>query len=137
MSEKPIVVVGVDGSEGSDKAAQWAAEYVRRFDGILRIVEAWQYPAAYGYEMVDPERHPERTAQQNAEKTRAALDLPAEKMSVKLLPGPPARSLIEESHNADLLVVGSRGRGAFAGMLLGSVSMHCVHNSHCPVVVVH
>lgn len=73
MSEKPVVVVGVDGSEGSAKAAEWAEQYVRRCGGILRIVEAWQYPTAYGYEMVDPQRHPEQAAQQNAEKTATEL----------------------------------------------------------------
>ena len=51
--------------------------------------------------------------------------------------GPPALELLKAAQNADLLVVGSRGHGAFAGMLLGSVSEHCVTHSLCPVVVVH
>jgi nucleotide-binding universal stress UspA family protein len=50
--------------------------------------------------------------------------------------GPPALELLKAAQNADLLVVGSRGHGAFAGMLLGSVSEHCVAHSSCPVVVV-
>jgi nucleotide-binding universal stress UspA family protein len=44
--------------------------------------------------------------------------------------------LVNESEGADLLVVGNRGHGAFHGMLLGSVSIHCVTNATCPVVVV-
>jgi nucleotide-binding universal stress UspA family protein len=50
--------------------------------------------------------------------------------------GHPAPVLIEESQHADLLVVGHRGHGAFTGMLVGSVSLHCVSNAACPVVVV-
>lgn len=132
-----LVVVGVDGSEESIKAALWAEEYVKKFDGRLRIVAAWQYPPAYGYEIVNPDFDPDLTAGQNIEKTIAALHLRPEQISVDQRPGPPAPTLIDESADADLLVVGSRGRGAVAGMLLGSVSTHCVHHAHCPVVVVH
>jgi nucleotide-binding universal stress UspA family protein len=50
--------------------------------------------------------------------------------------GHPAQALIEASREADLLVVGSHGHGAFTGMLVGSVSIHCVTGAHCPVVVI-
>jgi len=49
--------------------------------------------------------------------------------------GPPAPTLVEASHRADLLVVGSRGHGEFTGMLIGSVSNHCASHAHCSVVV--
>jgi nucleotide-binding universal stress UspA family protein len=51
--------------------------------------------------------------------------------------GHPAQVMVEASRDAELLVVGSRGRGAFTGMVLGSVSQHCVQQAECPVVVVH
>lgn len=136
MSDKPLVVLGVDGSEGAAKAARWAGEYVAKVGGTLRVVSAWQYPAVYGYEIVDPQSWPAQIAQRNVEKTLAELDLPDDRVTSELMIGSPARCLIEQSEVADLLVVGSHGRGAFAGLLLGSVSTHCVHHAHCPVVVV-
>jgi nucleotide-binding universal stress UspA family protein len=54
----------------------------------------------------------------------------------RLEQGHPAIALVAASERAQLLVVGSRGHGAFAGMLLGSVSQHCVQHAHCPVVVI-
>jgi nucleotide-binding universal stress UspA family protein len=137
MTDKPLVVLGVDGSDGSAKAARWAGEYVVKVNGSLRIISAWQYPAYYGYEIVDAESYPEKIAQQNVEKAMAEVDLPPDRVSSGLMIGSATRCLIEESAKADLLVVGSHGRGAFTGMLLGSVSTHCVHHAHCPVVVVH
>jgi nucleotide-binding universal stress UspA family protein len=54
----------------------------------------------------------------------------------ELVEGRPAGALLEAARSADLLVVGSRGRGGFAGLLLGSISAQCVHHAPCPVVVV-
>ena len=57
-------------------------------------------------------------------------------MHARIVYGHPAVVLVDASRTADLLVVGNRGHGAFTGMLTGSVSMHCVNNANCPVVVV-
>ena len=54
----------------------------------------------------------------------------------RVVEGAPGAVLVEESRGADLLVVGSRGHGGFAGLLLGSVSQQCAHHAECPVVIV-
>jgi nucleotide-binding universal stress UspA family protein len=58
-------------------------------------------------------------------------------VQARVLQGPPALVLEQAAADADLLVVGNRGFGGFAGMVLGSVSEHCIHHATCPVVVVH
>lgn len=134
----PSVVVGVDGSEGSKAALRWAGDYTRLVHGRLRVVGAWQYPAMYGYTVALP-------AVELADDTRRVLQdtvievlgsEPAIPVEIQVTSGAAAEVLLDAAANADLLVVGSRGHGAFAGMLLGSVSTHCVHHAHCPVVVV-
>lgn len=135
----PLVVVGVDGSEGSKAALRWAADYVRRSHGRLQVVGAWQYPAMYyGYAVALPEEdlaaETERTLHACViDVLDAEPDVPVE---TRVAQGPAAQVLLDAASAADLLVVGSRGHGAFAGMLLGSVSSHCVHHARCPVAVI-
>lgn len=84
------------------------------------------------------ENQPARDAQAVLERLTSDLEerKPAVDVTTSIEPGNPAKVLIELSGGADLLVVGSRGHGGFAGMLLGSVSQHLVAHSACPVVVV-
>ena len=65
-----------------------------------------------------------------------AAGRPPAEILTRVVYGHPSQALLEAAHGAQLLVVGSRGHGAFAGMLLGSVSQHCVQQAPCPVVVV-
>jgi nucleotide-binding universal stress UspA family protein len=67
---------------------------------------------------------------------RMRSDHPAVTVEMAVVEGPPARVLVDMSEDADLLVVGTRGMGGFRGLLLGSVSIQCVHHAHCPVTVV-
>jgi nucleotide-binding universal stress UspA family protein len=63
-------------------------------------------------------------------------ELPSQRIERKVVYGHPTQVLLDESRHADLLVVGSKGRGGFTGMMLGSVSTHCVTHASCPVTVV-
>ncbi len=138
-----LVVVGVDGSAESVAALRWAARYATATGARLRAVLAWHYPTAAGEAPVGVA--PDAIRSQTDEQMHQTLD----EAIAKAYPGQeapgvekatayghPAQVLIEQSREADLLVVGSHGHGAFTGMLVGSVSIHCVTGAHCPVVVI-
>jgi nucleotide-binding universal stress UspA family protein len=136
------VVVGVDGSDESVAALSWAAQYGAATGSAVRAVLAWHYPAAAG---VVPLGAPEPVTAETDRRMREQLDkaiaaaypgTAGERPEPVVSHGHPAEVLIEESKSADLLVVGHRGHGAFAEMLLGSVAIHCVNSAACPVVVV-
>lgn len=139
----PQVVVGVDGSAESVEALRWAAAYAAATSATISAVLSWHYPAAAG--IVPPGIAPKPLTDEVRATMREALDKALTEVfgtttppnvRAKIAYGHPAVVLVEESQHADLLVVGNRGHGAFAGMLTGSVSIHCVNNAHCPVVVV-
>ena len=131
-------MVGVDGSSSSLDALRWAAHQAELTGAGIRVVTAWTWPAISGYAALPPNLDLEKDARYVAESAvRKALgDEPAVPVEVVVGEGSPAALLLEQARNVDLLVVGSRGHGAFAGMLLGSVSSHCVSHATCPVVVV-
>ena len=135
MTAAPVVV-GVDGSEESGLALRWAFEYAQMSGAPVEAVIAWEIPPTYGlapsYDDVDFEKK----AQDTAEETIRAVVGDNAPVTLRVERGHPAPILLTASGHAQLLVVGSRGHGAFAGMLLGSVSQHCVHQAHCPVVVI-
>lgn len=137
------VVVGVDGSPASDLAMAWAARYARATGASVRAIMAWHYPSAAGYQSapVAPGASPadaELALRAELDRAIAAAfgDPPSIQVARKLVHGHPARVLIDESTDADLLVVGSRGHGGFSGISLGSISTHCVMHAACPVTVV-
>jgi nucleotide-binding universal stress UspA family protein len=141
--QKQVVVAGVDGSDESIAALSWARQYAEAAGATVRAVLAWHFPTAAGQ---PPEGLAPASVREEAEdRLRGQLSEAAAKvypdpsaagLETRLSYGHPAQVLIDESAEADLLVVGHRGRGAFTGMLLGSVSVHCVNGAHCPVVVV-
>ena len=138
------VVVGVDGSPSSAAALTWASRYARGLGATIRAVLAWHYPAAAGQAPVGVAP---KSVTAGVERSRdeileqAIIDAvgtePGVPIEREIAYGHPAQVLIEESKDADLLVVGSHGHGGFTGMRLGSISAHCVTHAHCPVTVVH
>lgn len=135
----PVVVVGVDGSEGSMEALHWAADYVHRCGGRLQVIGAWRHPNVYyGYAapMLGGDLEGDTGVMVRATVAKVLGEEPDVPVEVTVTEGPAAEVLVDATKSADLLVVGSRGHGAFTGMLLGSVGSHCAHQAHCPVVVV-
>lgn len=132
----PLIVAGVDGSEESEHALRWAVHQAELTGARLHVVSAWQVPIGYGF----PEAYIGTDIEDGirANLRQVLHDTPTGDVPVTsaVINGVPAAVLVEASRAAELLVVGSRGRGAFAGLLLGSVSAHCVTHAHCPVTVV-
>jgi nucleotide-binding universal stress UspA family protein len=141
-----VIVVGVDHSEGAKAALRFALEEATLRQAKLRAVHAWQYGSisATGLEGAQPTFGGDLKEAADAAETALAATLRdtipetgAVEVERRVVQGRPAAVLVEEARGADLLVVGSRGHGGFAGLLLGSVSQQCAHHATCPVVIVH
>ena len=134
-----MIIVGVDGSEESQQALRWALAEAKLRGSSVRAVHAWHY-RGYGY--IDPEVGDSNALLSAAANVlRAAVDEVAGdaagvELEQSVLQGPAAKMLIDESEKAEMLVVGTRGRGGFAGLMLGSVSQQCAQHAHSPVVIV-
>ena len=140
-----MIVVGVDHSEGAKEALRFALEEARLRESMLCAVHAWQfgYIGAPGIEGAVPVLgaelgdHRDAAAAALDATIREAIPDPGQvEVERRVLEGAAASVLVEESRGADLLVVGSRGHGGFAQLLLGSVSQQCAHHAECPVVIV-
>lgn len=137
------IVVGVDGSAGSKSALRWAMTQAQLTGAKVEAVTCWQDPVMWGYTYGVPAIYEAGDLAANAEKHLAEtvtevagqLGQPADVLT-RVVEGHPAEVLTKAATGAGLLVVGSRGHGTFAGLMLGSVSQHCVQHAPCPVVVV-
>jgi nucleotide-binding universal stress UspA family protein len=144
MSEIKVIVVGVDGSKSSRAALSWAYDEATHHGASLTVISTWHPPAlpmTPPYGSLPPEGYvsqPQRDALDLLQKLVADLEERNPPIDVRtaIEQGNPAEVLIERSKESDLMVVGSRGHGGFAGMLLGSVSQHLVAHAECPVVIV-
>ena len=132
------IVVGIDGSAQSVGAAAWAMRQAELTGSTIHAVTTWHSPNTFGYPMPIPEGFDlaaEATKVIDGAVGRLRAENPAVEIRTAVEEGHAAQVLVEASKGADLLVVGSRGHGELAGMLLGSVSEHCVAHAHCPVLV--
>ncbi len=135
------ILVGVDGSEASLGAARLAAQIAVRFGARLTLAcvvpTLLLPPDAYGLDVADVEQGNREFAQKVLADALGTLGEAGVRADTVVLSGPPAESLAEaaRARGADLVVVGSRGRGAVARVLLGSVSDRLVHISPKPVLV--
>lgn len=137
LAEGPIIV-GVDGSEGSEEALSWAADLARLTGGQLELVWAWEIPTSYGWPVPLPEDCDFEGDARNALSetvSRVLGDDPGLAHKEHLVQGHPADVLTRLSERAGLLVVGSRGRGTFRAALLGSVSAYLATHARCPLVI--
>jgi len=139
----PGILVGVDGSDDGSRALEWAMTTAAALHLPLTVLAV--HEVAVSHWTGNPIIYPEDRAAQ-AEARQAAEKAVAEAAARLGEPGPPpvtvhsvsgnaARELIEASRTADLLVVGARGGGGFASLMMGSTSSQVVHHAHCPVVV--
>ena len=138
------ITVGIDGSHDAHRALEWAMREAAVRHVPLTVVTVHEVAVSgwTGQPIIFPADQADlQKARQAAEETvaKAAAQLgesqPAS-VTVRAVNGSPAQELIEASRDADLLVVGSRGGGGFARLMLGSISQKVVHHAHCPVVVV-
>jgi len=136
------IVVGVDGSASADEALRFAALEAKLRGARLRMVTVWHLSVAVygamGPAVVDSgERYEEEANRVLYDASeRLAEELVGIEVERVVREGRAASSLVYEAHEASLLVVGSRGHGAFVGVLIGSVSKECANHSSCPVVIV-
>jgi nucleotide-binding universal stress UspA family protein len=137
-----IIVVGVDGSAGSRKALTWAAAEAANHGSDLVVVNVWEHTLLPPAGSVSVSEHyvpdpSQRTADDLLKVIKEELgDEPPVLVQPRVKQGRPAKVLIDESVGADLLVVGPRGHGGFAGLVLGSVSQHVAAYAKCPVAVI-
>lgn len=138
------IVVGLDGSESAARALRWAAEEAQSHGLELLVITAFAPPDVVGvpgarWPVERVEQTEERAQQQQRKWLSDALggDYPDLELTAEVHMGQASESLLEAVKNGDMLVVGSRGRGGFKGLMLGSVSMQCVTHAEGPVTVIH
>ena len=130
----PKIVVGIDGSASSIDALRWAVRQAQLTGSVVKALMVWQYPGGVVPAGVEDFEAESRRALDGAIEGAFSGAPPVEVTRV-VEEGEPAITLVGRSTRAALLVIGSRGHGAFVGMLIGSVGQYCVTHAHCPVVV--
>jgi nucleotide-binding universal stress UspA family protein len=140
----PGIIVGIDGSDHSRRALEWAIREaaVRRAPLTVLTVQQpvagyWGGPVLYPGDQ-DLAEQGREIAQEETDRTLEKIDPESRppSVTVRAVTGLPAEALLEAAADADMLVVGSRGTGGFKRLLMGSVSTQVTHHAQCPVVVI-
>jgi nucleotide-binding universal stress UspA family protein len=132
------IVVGVDGSENAERALRFAMDEAELRDGVVTALFAWQYPLI-GVPKAFDQDELEAEAKEFLVKEVAGMAAPeAVKINLVVAQGDASASLLHACQrvDADLLVLGARGREGFTGLLLGSVGQECAVHAPCSVVIV-
>jgi nucleotide-binding universal stress UspA family protein len=140
----PGIIVGIDGSAHSTRALEWAVNEAAARHAPVTVLTVYVVPQSgwTGNPITVPQdsqdlEKVQLAAEEMTLKVTSQLgEAKPASVTVRAVIGYPAQQLVEESREADLLVVGSRGAGGFAKLMAGSVSNQVVHHAHCPVVVV-
>jgi len=140
-----VIVVGIDGTRNAGEALRWALSEARLRHGRVRVLHAWTISAAASIPHLLPGSLERAKDELRAsaelivqdELERVGDDAVGADIEQIVVDGQPAEALLDAAVDADLLVVGSRGHGALASTLLGSVSQQCLHHAPCPIAVVH
>jgi len=136
------IIVGVDGSAHSRKALEYAAKEAAAHHTSLTVLTVHQavrdvYGSVANYgddaSLTDKAR---QAAQAETDEVLASLGDRPESVTVKAVHGLPAEELVKAAQGADMVVMGSRGAGGFARLLMGSVATQVAHHAHCPVLIV-
>lgn len=134
------LAVGMDFSDSANEALRWTLGEAERRNAAVRVVHSWEEPMLVGGDLMmamPPSAALEHDAEERMDRFMSALDVPdGVSVTGSVRRGPPAQVLLEAAEDADMVVVGSRGLGGFAGLLLGSVARRVTHLAPCPVVVV-
>jgi nucleotide-binding universal stress UspA family protein len=131
-----LVVVGVDGSPHGDAALRWSLEQAQARGGEVTAVYSWQVPFVSIPGAFDRDELEKAAKEFLVDKLSSITPSPAVPLRPLVAEGDPAESLITAAEHADMLVVGTRGRSPFAGLVLGSVSQRCAAAARCPVLLV-
>jgi nucleotide-binding universal stress UspA family protein len=140
------IVVGVDGSDHSHRALMWAMRQAASQHAPLTVLTVRPDPVRpatgiyWGVHAYPEDSHnPEvarKAIEEIVEQASNEIGETAPQVTVNVATGDPAEELIKASRDADMVVVGSRGSGGFASLLMGSVSSKVTHHAACPVMVV-
>ncbi|MFI0543771.1 universal stress protein [Streptomyces sp. WSLK1-3] len=133
----PRIVVGVDGSSSAKRALAWAHFMARTTGSALEVVTVWQNPASWTGVADDWDPVAEARAMLRACCAEVLGDGRPPDLRLTVLEGPATAALLSAAAGARMLVLGSRGHGGFAGLLLGSVSAACAEHAACPTLIVH